>query len=648
MRKHLKHILCSGFILAAILMLFCVSVSAFDYTGSVNDVNLSTYTIDIGGTVLPLAEFPAGSHSPYDNTETAYMTVEQAAQYGISLSSDLWLRGSECVGFARYVYAALYYKYPADATMDNYLAYQINGNSIYYEDVITSVIPGGSYTASDAAKLIKSCYPGSVIRMGGHSMVIMSIFNDGLIIYDANFSYTDYNVVDVRKYTWESFVEKLGSRDIAALQIPAYYPGYTDSLGRSFNGVYEYDIDTSTAGVYEVYNVSSKLNIRSAPSTSSSIVGELYPGDTVEVLGSYYGSDKEWAAINHNGAGCWVAMEYLKLLYKNETEDGFTLDTSDAGTYEVYNCASLGYVRVRSGPGTSYDQVGTLAYGSIVTVYGSYNGWAVVDYNGSREWVSMDYLTPYVQKITITFDPNGGTVSSTTMTVNAGSAIGEMPTGTKTDRTLIGWFNGNTQYTSSSIAPSSDLTLKAKWGIYSFVDVEETQWYADPVMFVYDHNVMNGVSETLFRPDSELTRAMMVQILYNLAGKPAVSAGTSTFTDVSSSDWYYAAVEWAAMNGLTNGYSDGTFKPSGSITRQDMVTMIWRYANNYLGLDTFNRADLSQFSDGDTVSDYAKAAVEWAVAEGLVNGTGNGMLKPLATATRAQIAKIMMVFLGGA
>ena len=639
MHTRLKRLLLCGFVVAVLTCLFCFSASAFTYEGSVNDVDLSTYSINIGGTTLPLSDFPDGTKTTFDgSTYNHYMTVSQAAQYGISLSSNLWLRSAECMAFARYVYAALYYKYPATSTMDNYIASTINTSGSYaYIDMVSSPWSGGSYTAAQFESLIKSCYPGSVIRQGGHSMVIMSIFDDGLIVYDANGTY-DYNVVDVRKYTWSGYISAYGSRAINALQIPSYYPGYTDSLGRSGGGAYDYELDITNAGTYKVINVSSYLNIRSGPATTYSVVGKAYLNDEFEVLGTYNG----WAAIDYNGAAGWLSLSYLELIERALTIDGYLLNVDTAGTYEVYNTSK---VNVRALPTTSSTDVGDLYAGTVVDVLGTYSTWAAIVYNGDYCWVHTNYLTPYVPKITVTFNANGGTASQTSGTYAVGSAFGSLPTATKAKRNLIGWFSGQTKYTSSSVVPSSDITLTAKWGLYSFIDVFESDWYFESVKYVYDSGVMNGLSNTEFQPGANLTRAMMAQILYNLAGKPAVASTSATFTDVKSTDWYFAAVEWCKANGVINGRDDGTFDPLTSISRQDMVTMIFRYVTNYLRQDTSNRGNLSAFTDRSDIDSYALDALQWAVAEGLVNGMDDGTLQPKSTATRAQVAKIMMAIL---
>lgn len=649
MGKRLKHILFSGCILALLICLFSFSASAFTYSGSVNDVDISTFQVTIGNVTLPLEEYPDGDYFPL--TSPSVMTASQAAKYGITAYSDISMLGSQCVGFARYVYTALYYRYPANATIDPKLGYKHNGYSYAYRDMVyevfgTTTLSG--FTQTQFETLIKSCYPGSLIRAGGHTMVIMAIFNDGFIVYDANFS-TDYdNVIDIRKYTWSTYMSKMGSRIIEAVHMPSYYPGYTYSTGSTGGGAYDYDLDTTRAGTYEVVNVSSYLNVRSAPSSSGSIVGKVYAGDVLEVLGTYNG----WAAVEYNGAACWMSLEYLEVIALNVVIDGYTLDTSTAGAYQI-NSPYVGYLNVRDLPTTSSTKMGSLKHNSVIQILGTYDGWAAFVYNDEYCWCSTDYLVAYVEDltVTVTFDPNGGTNEYDAMEYEIGSAFDALPIPTKSNRTFVGWYNGTTLYTKDSIVPSSDLTLTAKWGIAVFNDVVEGDWYATATEFVYNNSVMTGTSGTTFEPNTNLTRASAAQIIYNLAGRPKVSSTEETFPDVRTSDWFYKAVEWAADNGLVTGDGNGYFNPNDYITRQDFAVVLWRYATNYANMDTTVSEDfsLSSFPDASDVSGYAQEAMRWAVSNGLINGmvSADGSvtsLSPKYTATRAMIAKIMMVY----
>ena len=175
-----------------------------------------------------------------------------------------------------------------------------------------------------------------------------------------------------------------------------------------------------------------------------------------------------------------------------------------------------------------------------------------------------------------------------------------------------------------------------------FVDVAEGDWFYDAVVYAYQNELMDGVGGNRFAPNSETTRAQLVTILYRLEGQPAVS-GDLPFTDVESGTWYTDAILWAAQNNIVNGVNDTEFAPGDDLTRQQLVTILYRYAEAK-GYDVSASADLSGYPDADQVQDYAQPAMAWAVAENIIQGMEDGTLKPAGNASRAQIATILMWF----
>ena len=175
-----------------------------------------------------------------------------------------------------------------------------------------------------------------------------------------------------------------------------------------------------------------------------------------------------------------------------------------------------------------------------------------------------------------------------------------------------------------------------------FTDVEETDWYYDTVLEVYERGLMTGFTETTFAPKETMSRAMLVTALYRMAGSPETTYEES-FPDVPSDQYYSVAVTWAANNGIVNGYGDGTFRPGTNVTREQLATMLYNYAS-VLGLDTSDRADLTTYQDGTSVSGYAKEPMRWAVAKGILSGTAAGKLKAKNDATRAEVAKMLLRF----
>lgn len=158
--------------------------------------------------------------------------------------------------------------------------------------------------------------------------------------------------------------------------------------------------------------------------------------------------------------------------------------------------------------------------------------------------------------------------------------------------------------------------------------------------YMVGNGYMNGMSQTMFGPNVDLNRAMMVTILYRIAGSPAVE-GTPAFTDVPADQFYSAPVVWATANGITNGVSEHLFAPGKSLTRQELVAFLYRFAA-YMGYDRTATTDLSVYTDAAKVQPYAVEAFQWAVAAGVIKGTSETTLDPELTTTRAQVS--MMVY----
>lgn len=179
----------------------------------------------------------------------------------------------------------------------------------------------------------------------------------------------------------------------------------------------------------------------------------------------------------------------------------------------------------------------------------------------------------------------------------------------------------------------------------AFSDLDADAWYHEGVDYALTNGLMNGVGGGKFEPDGQLTRAQLVTVLYRAAGEPDTGKQVNPFTDVADDAWYTKAVIWAANNGIVNGVAKNTFAPDDSITREQIATMLYRYA----GAKAVKEDKLSAFPDAAKVSDWAKEALNWAVASGLINGVadanGTASLEPQSTATRAQIATILMRWL---
>ena len=250
-------------------------------------------------------------------------------------------------------------------------------------------------------------------------------------------------------------------------------------------------------------------------------------------------------------------------------------------------------------------------------------------------------------KYTLTFDTNGGSAIAK-VTKEKGTTVDlEQYVPTREGYTFAGWYSDEalTQKV-TSVKLNGNTTVYAKWTenavtpTLPFTDVKSGDWFYEAVQYVYDKGMMTGVSADRFAPASTTTRGMIVTILYRLENEPAVSGG-SAFTDVESGTWYADAVAWAAANDIVNGTSATTFAPNSPITREQMAAILYRYAA-YKGYDVSQKADLSGYTDAASISGYAKDALAWANAQKLITGVTDTTLNPQGSATRAQVATILM------
>ena len=178
-----------------------------------------------------------------------------------------------------------------------------------------------------------------------------------------------------------------------------------------------------------------------------------------------------------------------------------------------------------------------------------------------------------------------------------------------------------------------------------FTDIADNAWYADAVRYVYKHGLMAGTSATTFAPDVTTSRAMIATILWRMAGSPVVNYAMN-FADVPQDQWYSEAIRWATSEGVVTGYGNGLFGTNDPITREQLATMLWRYAQSE-GYDVSvgESTNILSYTDVANLADYAIAAMQWAVGAGIINGTGDGSaLTPQGQATRAQAAVMLMRF----
>lgn len=181
---------------------------------------------------------------------------------------------------------------------------------------------------------------------------------------------------------------------------------------------------------------------------------------------------------------------------------------------------------------------------------------------------------------------------------------------------------------------------KAAW-VNPFTDVGERDWFYESVAYDVQNKLFLGTSNSTFSPDDNMTRAMLVTVLYRLAGEPG--GGQDSFSDVSSQMWYADAVAWASEQGIISGYGTGLFGPEYPVTREQMAVILYNYARSR-SYDVSATSDTAQFDDTAKVSGWAADAIEWTVGAGLITGNGAGILDPQGNATRAQVAAILQRF----
>ena len=202
--------------------------------------------------------------------------------------------------------------------------------------------------------------------------------------------------------------------------------------------------------------------------------------------------------------------------------------------------------------------------------------------------------------------------------------------------TMVAGENGSRMFT----MPQEDVVLEIGMTRDAFQDVPDDAWYASYVYDIVDKGIMAGISSTEFQPDGQMTRAQAAQILYTMAGSPAVNTATR-FNDVFPGQWHYNPITWCTSSCVMAGYSSGDFLPDAAITRQQMVSVLYKYTTKILKDPASERDGLESFADRDSISSYARTSMQWAVARGIISGTReNGQLtiQPQGVVSRAQMA----------
>ncbi|MBP3361122.1 MAG: S-layer homology domain-containing protein [Clostridia bacterium] len=194
----------------------------------------------------------------------------------------------------------------------------------------------------------------------------------------------------------------------------------------------------------------------------------------------------------------------------------------------------------------------------------------------------------------------------------------------------------------SSILLVTGASFSTASSTQKFSDVNEENWFFSDVQYVHEKELMNGTSDITFAPNDSTTRGMIVTILWRLDGEPEATSKMS-FTDVIRDKYYYDAVAWASAKEIVSGYDDTTFGPNDYITREQMVTMMCRYAQ-HKGYDIETTIGLERYSDSSNISEYSVSAFKWAITNGIITGTSDNTLSPQGEALRCQVAAILRRF----
>lgn len=317
------------------------------------------------------------------------------------------------------------------------------------------------------------------------------------------------------------------------------------------------------------------------------------------------------------------------------TDASYTIDrTTTAMSGNQYCCVVTG------DGGETTSSAATLTVRPYEPPYNGKYSYEIVSDVGENGTIDVDRYATEGDQVTITVSPDEAYLLDDLTVTSGGKDVA------LTD-------NGDGTY--SFTMPSGDVAITATFAedpnwedpadpatdvSEIFTDVPANHWAQAAIQYVYDNGLMTGVSDTTFAPEATTTRAMIVSMLARMEN--VTSAADAGFTDVTASDWYATAVNWAAANGIVSGIGDNTFAPNAPITREQLAAMLMNYAQ-WKGQDISARADLSDYTDAP--STWASEAVQWAVAEGLLAGVTDDQLQPQGQATRAQVAAIFERFL---
>lgn len=405
--------------------------------------------------------------------------------------------------------------------------------------------------------------------------------------HNYRYDYYDYDVYVLN--------DRTGNR--VSLDYSAYYDRYSFTMPDDDVTIYVYFDYAGRYSITKDVEGDGSIYVRSSADHGDTVWIEAAPsaGQSLTSLRVFYG--EPWAYGDKGYYGYWDEAEVKYSTYWDAYY--FTMPADDVVVYARFTD------------------------GATVDVITGDHGDAKVSsrYADKGDWV---YITAYPDE--------GYEVDSVTVTDSLGRSV-------KVTELSYDYF----LFTMPGTNVDVKVTFRAK-DYDVFYDVSRGDWYYKAVRFVHEKGIMEGTGTHYFSPEADLSRGMLATILYRLEGSPSVS-GYSGFADVADTAYYAKAVAWAKANGIVNGVTATAYEPDTAVTREELAAILCRYAA-FKGKDTAISYDyLAGFSDANTSHVYARPALNWAVAYDIINGQGNGVLAPRATATRAEVAQVLMNYL---
>lgn len=402
--------------------------------------------------------------------------------------------------------------------------------------------------------------------------------------------------------------------------------------------------------------------------------GSITAGSTGIWIDNYYGDEDKVAAVRIQDVTV-NAEDAVKVFYSYKNEDGTTTTGKGKAKVEIKSGNFTGAIRIVGGEDSTTNNI-DISGGKFTNPGSQINDFLAPGFSGEIITGSSSGGSHKFDNYITVITPKNGEVSvsddwayvgdkvTLTVTPDKGYVVDKIEIvddeGDKIDAKKVDDEDNKYTFRMANCDVTVTVTFKEEGKTtedtdkeedkddeetteLNFTDVKESDWFYKGVAYVVDKGVMSGVSENQFDPSGKLTRAMLVQMLYNMESRPACDA-ENAFMDVPVGQWYTDAVIWANDAKIVSGMGEGLFAPNMEITREQMVVMLYNYAK-YKGYDVTASADLSKFADNASVSTWAQPAMQWAVAEGYISGMGDNQLAPQGTATRAEIASVIMRFM---